>query len=288
MTMGIKQNILVSLIFHIILFSLSFSVNFRERSRPLPEDYINVLIVEQATNTTKSENLFSLYPPQVLERNMVYKERIASPDLALRNMGFFIHLMRTQNDRKRGGDIRQDFNRGQGTTEDTKKETLDISINNVAVSEEMNTLHANTKDNEFNPPSLPSDPSSSPLSNKVGIEEGIGKIQSSDVFLKGTKKGVSNSQKDKSLYAFIRSAIEQAKNYPLLARKRGFEGTVIVSFKIDEMGLPQDIKILKSSGYQILDDEVTKILRKASPFPELKEEIVIPITFRLKECISDP
>jgi len=88
-------------------------------------------------------------------------------------------------------------------------------------------------------------------------------------------------------YGAIRSSLERAKSYPLLARKRGMEGTVLVSFTIDKKGSAQDVNIMKSSGYQILDEEVRKMLRKASPFPELKGEIKIPITFKLGDSISN-
>jgi protein TonB len=81
--------------------------------------------------------------------------------------------------------------------------------------------------------------------------------------------------------------LEKAKNYPVLARKRGMEGIVLVSFTIDKKGLPQDIRIMKSSGYQILDEEVRKMLKKASPFPEFKGEIKIPITFKLTNLTAD-
>jgi len=90
-----------------------------------------------------------------------------------------------------------------------------------------------------------------------------------------------------SVLGAIRSAIERAKGYPLLAREKGVEGTVLVSFTIDGKGLSKDIKIIKSSGYQILDEEVPRMLRRASPFPRFKGEIVIPITFKLNETTSD-
>ncbi len=88
-------------------------------------------------------------------------------------------------------------------------------------------------------------------------------------------------------YRAIRTLLERAKSYPLLARERGMEGTVFVSFVIGSRGLPQDVKIMKSSGYQILDEEVKKMLKKASPFPGIKGEIVIPITFKLTDSISN-
>jgi TonB family protein len=65
------------------------------------------------------------------------------------------------------------------------------------------------------------------------------------------------------------------------------EGTVFVSFTIDKKGLPQDVKIMKSSGHQVLDEEVKKMLKKASPFPGIMGEIVIPITFKLTNTTAD-
>ena len=88
-------------------------------------------------------------------------------------------------------------------------------------------------------------------------------------------------------YRAIRTLLEKAKSYPLLARERGMEGTVFVSFVIGSRGLPQDVKIKKSSGHQILDEEVKKMLKKASPFPGVRGEIVIPITFELTNTTAD-
>jgi TonB family protein len=105
-----------------------------------------------------------------------------------------------------------------------------------------------------------------------------------------TLSSLNTSQQDfrgNNSYRAIRALLEKAKNYPVLARKRGMEGIVLVSFTIDKKGLPQDIRIMKSSGYQILDEEVRKMLKKASPFPEFKGEIKIPITFKLTNLTAD-
>jgi len=150
-------------------------------------------------------------------------------------------------------------------------------------SQTENTTFEDNKEN--NPPSPSFDPSLSPLS-KGGIEGGMGKSQPEDKILDRLEKD-SRKGDIGSFYALIRAAIEKAKSYPFLARKRGIEGSVLFSFKIDSKGLPRDIKIIKSSGYQILDEEVPKMLRKASPFPEVKGEIVIPITFKLTESSMD-
>jgi protein TonB len=105
-----------------------------------------------------------------------------------------------------------------------------------------------------------------------------------------TLSSLNTSQQDlrwNNSYRAIRALLEKAKNYPLPARKEGMEGMVQVSFTIDEKGLPQDIRILKSSGYRILDEEVKKMLKKASPFPEFDGEVKVPVTFKLTGTISD-
>lgn len=299
--MDIKYNIVLSIILHIILFALSFSVNFRERSSPLPEKYIKVLVVEE-TETITSMTSFSVPPQRPSVNSVFYTKSAASPELDPDNIGFFSN---TPN----GVEIKEKIKQNVDKSEvERSKENITILVNHHAgVSEEKNLLNSNTKENESNPYESPENPPTSPFNKggqergvfnkggqreitfskeeQKGIEAGIERGKSGNEIIESTKKETIKS--DTSLYSLIRTAIDNAKTYPFLARKRGMEGTVIVSFSIDMKGLPQDIKIIKSSGYKILDDHVLKILRNASPFPEIKEEIVIPVTFRLRESISD-
>jgi TonB family protein len=87
----------------------------------------------------------------------------------------------------------------------------------------------------------------------------------------------------KGYYALITAAIEKAKTYPFLARKKKIEGTVIAAFRINAKGYPKDINIRKSSGFEILDSAAMKIVTKAAPFPYVVEPVEIPITFRIKD-----
>ena len=80
----------------------------------------------------------------------------------------------------------------------------------------------------------------------------------------------------------IRAAIEKAKNYPPLARERGFEGTVTAEFTISTAGHPEHIRILRSSGYEILDAAAKKTILRASPLPVIAGILEVPITFRLE------
>jgi protein TonB len=116
-------------------------------------------------------------------------------------------------------------------------------------------------------------------------EEFIAKSQSGDKIPDNTKGGSGKDGTD-SIYAFIRSAIEKVKTYPSLARKKKIEGTVITGFTINSKGYPQHIKVEKSSGSEILDSAAIKIVMKAAPFPEVDDEIVIPITFKIMDYSS--
>lgn len=46
--------------------------------------------------------------------------------------------------------------------------------------------------------------------------------------------------------------------YPLVARKKGWEGTVTFQIKLDQSGKVSGVALLESSGYEILDEEAAK------------------------------
>ncbi len=101
----------------------------------------------------------------------------------------------------------------------------------------------------------------------------------------GVSGGGNNktSTRDADAVNAIRAAIERAKSYPPLARKRGLEGTVTAAFTINAKGYPDYIRIVKSSGYEILDSAAKKTLLRASPFPQqVRGKIEVPITFRIE------
>lgn len=97
-----------------------------------------------------------------------------------------------------------------------------------------------------------------------------------------------SDEKDKGLLPdgaieLIADAIERTKAYPLMARKRGMEGTVYVSFRIDHDGRPEELLIKKSSGFGILDTATLDVIKKAAPFPYIENRVEIPVTYKLKD-----
>ena len=68
-----------------------------------------------------------------------------------------------------------------------------------------------------------------------------------------------------------------------MARKRGLEGKVVVSFIVCADGETQDITITESSGFELLDRSAVEAVRKASPFPKppVKAALIIPVVYKL-------
>ncbi|GAB4422955.1 MAG: energy transducer TonB [Thermodesulfovibrionales bacterium] len=87
----------------------------------------------------------------------------------------------------------------------------------------------------------------------------------------------------KEHFTYIRDIIMKNLAYPHMARKMGWEGRVTVSFVVFENGSASDIKILESSGFDILDRNAMETVKKVSPFPKppVRAEVIIPIVYKL-------
>ena len=87
----------------------------------------------------------------------------------------------------------------------------------------------------------------------------------------------------KQHFAYIKERIEKEFVYPRIARRRGLEGQVTVSFIICADGTAQDVKIIDSSGHKILDNNAIACVKRAAPFPPppVRAELVFPITYKL-------
>lgn len=78
-------------------------------------------------------------------------------------------------------------------------------------------------------------------------------------------------------------------NYPPEAYNQGIEGKVVVRLLVNKKGQVIDTKILRSSGYEILDDAALKMVRSSVYEPGTIEGVVsdfwlhLPIEFKLDE-----
>ncbi|MBU1455031.1 MAG: energy transducer TonB, partial [Proteobacteria bacterium] len=85
-------------------------------------------------------------------------------------------------------------------------------------------------------------------------------------------------------YDYIRRIILRNLSFPASARKKRLSGRIEVSFFIGKDGRVDDIRLDSSSGHALLDMNVTRAIRRSSPFPAPPDRarITLPIVFRLK------
>ncbi|NTU42118.1 MAG: energy transducer TonB [Nitrospirales bacterium] len=85
-------------------------------------------------------------------------------------------------------------------------------------------------------------------------------------------------------FTYIRDLVMKNLSYPLMARRMGWEGKVIISFVVSEDGSVKNITIQESSGHGILDKNAVETVKRACPLPKppVKAELVIPIVYSLK------
>jgi protein TonB len=122
------------------------------------------------------------------------------------------------------------------------------------------------------------------------VEGGKGTVppkgaKTGSVYFQGEGKGRGDLG---SYLGNARMRIEKAKRYPREARRRGWEGKVVLSFQINRKGEVLQIRLVQSSGYPELDDEGIATIRRASPFPppplmdQNMLEVEIPLVFKLE------
>ena len=86
---------------------------------------------------------------------------------------------------------------------------------------------------------------------------------------------VKNPQEEAMLryQDMVKQRIESCRRYPNWAKRQGIEGTVHLRFTILSNGQVQDIKIVRSSGFNILDKEAISTIQRARPFPPIPPEL---------------
>lgn len=250
--MSIKKTIGISVIFHLILFSaaLLFSAGLFRGSGNTPDE--KVFFVKLAVENSKADSI-----------NLVSKKKTTAPA------------------KVQGG------KQTEKNLIDEKPEIVKpkVTLEKVPVlSEEKavdfnDQLQKNTEALRTDEEPLLDDAQDSNENQK----ETVHTVLLTPVENKGLRNGAARSGLSPSMLELIGNAIEKAKSYPMLARKRGIEGTVYVSFRINESGKPGEIEIKKSSGHSILDSATVKVVQKAAPYPHVKSRVEVPVAYRLRK-----
>lgn len=87
----------------------------------------------------------------------------------------------------------------------------------------------------------------------------------------------------------LAAALQKHKSYPRQARRHGQEGTALLHFVMTHSGRVVRWQIKKSSGHELLDDAVRRMIQQANPLPSLPDDVgmqrmsvTIPISFKLR------
>lgn len=82
-------------------------------------------------------------------------------------------------------------------------------------------------------------------------------------------------------------------NYPEEAKRRGLRGDVMLDVAIKKDGSVEDVSILRSSGYKLIDDAAVRIVHLAAPFaafpPDIRAEtdvLHITRTWKFNDTLS--
>ena len=89
----------------------------------------------------------------------------------------------------------------------------------------------------------------------------------------------------KEKLSVISQIIQKNISYPPIARRMGWEGRVVLSIRLYTDGTVREIKVLESSGYEVLDrNAVDTVRRVAGLFPKPPVEVVVkvPVNYRLE------
>ncbi|HLS05984.1 MAG TPA: TonB family protein [Wenzhouxiangella sp.] len=92
------------------------------------------------------------------------------------------------------------------------------------------------------------------------------------------RKFVSASTREHLYASYMRSWVSKVErvgnmNYPEQARRQGLAGALVLSVDVLKDGSVNQIRLLKSSGYDVLDEAAIRIVRLSAPFAPLPEEI---------------
>ncbi len=113
---------------------------------------------------------------------------------------------------------------------------------------------------------------------KGGIEKGEGEGEG-----EGVKKAVTTFLLEK--FHIISKIVQKNIKYPFVARRMGWEGKVLISFLLTKNGEIKYLKVEKSSGYKILDENALKTIKRCSkyfPIPPVDVKIKLPIVYKLE------
>ncbi|MCC6048293.1 MAG: energy transducer TonB [Thermodesulfobacterium sp.] len=119
--------------------------------------------------------------------------------------------------------------------------------------------------------------------NKEGISLGLRSEGIKEEAM--TKRSEPSGKVEEAQFSIISKLVREHLEYPYLARRMGWEGEVLLFFRLTPTGEIEELKVLKSSGFEVLDKSAVNAVKRASKhFPRPKQIVLIklPIQFKLE------
>ena len=86
-----------------------------------------------------------------------------------------------------------------------------------------------------------------------------------------TNSDVGETRRTNHLLSLVRAAVDHHFVYPPLARKRGWQGTVHVGLRLETSGHLRTLRLVRSSGYAILDRDALQTLERIGSIPQARQ-----------------
>lgn len=131
-------------------------------------------------------------------------------------------------------------------------------------------------------PSLPPHslelPEAPALPNLIPSPERLAKIDERKFEKESEEETISLDSTDVKYTSYllgVKSRIEGIWKYPEAAKRAAIQGKGLVSFTIKRDGSLSELKLLTSSGYPVLDEEILKAVKAAAPFNPMADNMDI-------------
>ncbi len=134
-------------------------------------------------------------------------------------------------------------------------------------------------------PTITSQPTSNDKEGKTNLSQSTTDASHKTIAHKGNEQTLSERELYiKEKLAVISSIVQKNITYPHIARKMGWEGKVLLGIMLKEDGSLEDVKIVESSGYEILDKNALETIKRTCylfPKPPVKVYVVLPVAYKL-------
>lgn len=100
------------------------------------------------------------------------------------------------------------------------------------------------------------------------------------------KQNAVNSVQQENIRLTLQQEITRYFSYPTLARRRGWQGEVVLAFRLEADGTIMNARIARSSGYGVLDRAALHALGKLKRLNHTLQhdlDMQLPVIYRLKE-----